>query len=157
MISDIRKVLQTELDGKAVLNACCTAPNAWRNVYYQYQYTQSGINYPPLGKGGLYNYIPALQEKQSRTQSLVKKKNVDKIYKLTLRIGSSNVSPCTKCMYAYAKCVLCDCMCMYACVCMCFCACARVCVRTKKIAAPHCHSRKERMYATGHIYNTAPK
>ena len=43
MISDIRNVMQTELDGKPsrsvriianVLNACCTADNAFINVYY---------------------------------------------------------------------------------------------------------------------------
>ena len=43
MISDIHNVMQTELDGKPsrsvriivnVLNACCTAANAFRDVYY---------------------------------------------------------------------------------------------------------------------------
>ena len=45
MISDIHNVMQTELDGKPsrsvriivnVLNACCTAANALKNVYYKY-------------------------------------------------------------------------------------------------------------------------
>ena len=54
MISDIHNVMQTELDGKPsrsvriivnVLNACCTAANAFRDVYYQYNIPEYSKRY----------------------------------------------------------------------------------------------------------------